>query len=146
MSKEFLRDLGCRIDLGRGHLFFEKLGVRAVVTSEQSPHLLLPLTSFGPQASALTNVQSTVPRVTDRPPHLTTEHQKLITPTQNPCLERVTREKPYDEARDYWENRKGRWVRVHGIARQTLFDPMHDEQPFCQGLTERRRTTARFLG
>ena len=48
-SKEFLRDLGCHIDLGRGHLFFEKLGVRAVVTSEQSPHLLLRLTSFGPQ-------------------------------------------------------------------------------------------------
>ena len=49
LSKEFLRDLGCHIDLGRGHLFFEKLGVRAVVTSEQSPHPLLPLTSFGPQ-------------------------------------------------------------------------------------------------
>ena len=48
LSKEFLRDLGCHIDLGRGHLFFEKLGVRTVVTSEQSPHLLLPLTSFGP--------------------------------------------------------------------------------------------------
>ena len=48
-SKEFLRDLGCHIDLGRGHLSFEKLGVRAVVTSEQSPHLLLPLTIFGPQ-------------------------------------------------------------------------------------------------
>ena len=50
------------------------------------------------------------------------------------------------EARDYWENRKGRWVRVHGIARRTLFDPLHDEQPFCQDLTERRRTTVRFLG
>ena len=49
LSKEFLRDLGCHIDLGRGHLFFEELGLRAVVTSEQSPHLLLPLTSFGPQ-------------------------------------------------------------------------------------------------
>ena len=31
--------------------------------------------------------------------------------------------------------------------RQTdTVDPMHDEQPFCQGLTERRRTTVRFLG
>ena len=39
----------CHIDLGRGHLFFEKLGVRTVVASKQSPHLLLPLTSFGPQ-------------------------------------------------------------------------------------------------
>ena len=43
LSKEFLRDFGCHIDLGRGHLFFEKLGVRAVVTSEQSPHLLVCL-------------------------------------------------------------------------------------------------------
>ena len=46
LSKEFLRDLGCHIDLGRGHLFFEKLGVRAVVTSEQSPHLLFALVEF----------------------------------------------------------------------------------------------------
>ena len=37
LSKEFLRDLGCHIDLGRGHLPFEKVGVRAEVTSEQSP-------------------------------------------------------------------------------------------------------------
>ena len=43
--------MGCHIDLGRVHLFFEKLGVRAVVTSEQSPHLLLALTSFGPEAT-----------------------------------------------------------------------------------------------
>ena len=105
-------------------------------------------------ASAPTNVQSTVPHVTARdrtkyirrsPQHLTTEHQKLIAPTQNPCRERMEK-KPCDEARDYWENRKGRWVRVRGITRRTLFDPMHDEQPFCQDLTERRRTTVRFLG
>ena len=37
-------------------------------------------------------------------------------------------------------------MRLHGIARRTLFDPMHDEQPFCQDLTERRKTTVRFLG
>ena len=49
LSKEFLKDFGCHIDLGRGHLFFEKLGVRAVVTSKQSPHLLLPLTSIDPR-------------------------------------------------------------------------------------------------
>ena len=36
LSKEFLRDLGCHIDLGRGHLFFEKLGVRTVVASKQT--------------------------------------------------------------------------------------------------------------
>ena len=35
LSKEFLRDLGCHIHLGRGHLSFDKLGVRAKVTSEQ---------------------------------------------------------------------------------------------------------------
>ena len=33
LLKEFSRDLGCHIDLGRGHLFFEKLGVRAEVAS-----------------------------------------------------------------------------------------------------------------
>ena len=27
-----------------------------------------------------------------------------------------------------------------------LFETMHDEQTFCQDLTERRRTTVRFLG
>ena len=37
-------------------------------------------------------------------------------------------------------------MRVRGIAGQTLFDPVHDEQPFCQNLTERRRTTVKFLG
>ena len=46
LSREFLRDLGCHIDLGRGHLFFEKLGVRAVVASEQSPHLLFAFDEF----------------------------------------------------------------------------------------------------
>ena len=49
LSTEFLRDLGCHVDLRRGHLSFENLGVRVVVPCEQSPHLLLPLTSFGPQ-------------------------------------------------------------------------------------------------
>ena len=102
------------------------------------------------------NVQSTVPHVTVRvkkkihswiayasdyraPETDNTDTKSLYGtngPEKNPC----------DEERDYWENRKGRWVRVHGIARRTLFDPTHDEQPFCQGLTERRRTTVRFLG
>ena len=53
---------------------------------------------------------------------------------------------PCDEARDNWENREGIWVKVHNIARRTLFDPMHDEQPSCSNLTERRRTTVKFLG
>ena len=47
--KNFLRDLGFHIDLGRGHLFFVKLGVRTVVANKQSPHLFLPSTSLGPQ-------------------------------------------------------------------------------------------------
>ena len=92
LSKEFLRDLGCHIDLGRGHLFFEKLGVRTVVTSEQSPHLLLHLTRFGPQRHKIpAEIQprissSTLPHLTPRDrttyicgslQHLITEHQKL---------------------------------------------------------------------
>ena len=51
-----------------------------------------------------------------------------------------------DEARGYWEKRSGRFVEVHGFARRTLFDPVHDDQPFCQNLTERRRTIVRFSG
>ena len=53
LSKHFFfkkKNIGCHIDLGRGHLFLEKLEVRAGVTSKQSPHLLLPLTSFALQA------------------------------------------------------------------------------------------------
>ena len=41
---------------------------------------------------------------------------------------------------------EGRWVRVHSIARRTPFYPMRDEQPLCRNLTERRRTTVKFLG
>ena len=165
LSKGFLRDLGCHIDLGRGHLFFEKLGVRAVVTSEQSPHLLLPLTSFGPQghkipaeiqprissdecaiyraacdSSRQNKIHLWIASASDhRAPEADSTYTESLRGTdgqeKNPC----------DEARDYWENREGRWVRVHSIARRTLFDPMHDEQPFCQNLTERRKTTVRFL-
>ena len=166
LSKEFLRDLGCHIDLGRGHLFFGKLGVRAVVTSEQSPHLLLPLTSFGPQghkipaeiqprissgecaiyraacdSSRQNKIHSWIASASDhRAPETDSTDIESLHGTDghenNPC----------DEARDYWENREGRCVRVHGIARRTLFDPTHDEQPLCQNVTERRRTTVRFLG
>ena len=164
--KNFLRDLGCRIDLGSGHLFFEKLGVRTVETSKQSPHLLLPLTSFGPQGHKIpAEIQ---PRISSDECAIyraicdssgqnkihswiasTSDHQALETDgiytefvhgtdgqEKNRC----------DEARDYWENTEGRCVRVHNIARRTLFDPMRDERPFCHNLTERRRTTVRFLG
>ena len=93
LSKEFLRDLGCHIDLGRGHLFSEKLGVRTVVASKQSPHMLPPLTSFGPQGHKIpAEIQ---PRISsdeapDRtkyirgsPQHPTTNHLKLTAPTLN---------------------------------------------------------------
>ena len=165
LSKEFLRDLGCHIDLGRGRLFFEKLGVPTVVTSEQSSHLLLPLTSFGPQghkipaelqprissdesatygaacdSSRQDKIHSWIASASDhRAPETDNTDTKSLHGTdgqeKNPC----------DEVRDYWENREGRWVRVHGIARRTLFDPMHDDQPFCHNLTSHRRTTVRFL-
>ena len=51
LSNEFLKDHGLHIDLGRGHRFFEKLALRALVASKQPPHLLLPLTSFGPEGT-----------------------------------------------------------------------------------------------
>ena len=108
LLKEFLRDLDCAIDIGRGHLFFEKLGVRAVVTSEQSPHPLLPLTSFGPQGHKIpAEIQSRISsdecaiyraacdssrqnkNIRGSPQHLITEHQKLGAPTLNLCMERM---------------------------------------------------------
>ena len=120
-----------------------------MVTSEQSPHLLLPLTSFGPQGqkspaeiqprissdecaiyraicdnSRQDKIHSWIASASDHraPETDNTDTESLYEtngPEKNHC----------DEARDNWENRKGRWVRVHGIARRTLFDPMHDEQP-----------------
>ena len=157
--QNFWKDLVCHIDLGRGHLFFEKLGVRAVVTSKQSPHLLLPLTSFGPQGHEIPveieprissdecaiSMQNEMPlwfaSTSDRMP---TETDNVDTDPQHSTDEQG--QNPCDEERDFWENRSGRWVRVRGIARRTLFDPMHDDQPLCQKPTERRRTTVRFHG
>ena len=165
LSKEFLKDLCCHVDLGRGHLLFEKLGVRTVVTGKQSPHLLLPLTSVGQKGHDIpAEIQ---PRIrsgecaiyraicgsskqgkthvdrfnTDhRPPetdNIDTEYPRSTDGQgQNPC----------DQAREYKQHRKRRWVRVHVIVRQNLFDPMHDEQPFCQNFTESRRTIVRILG
>ena len=152
--------------MGRGHLSFEKLEVRTEVTSEQSPHLLLPLTNFGPQGhkipaeiqphissdecaiyGAACDSSTILKNIRGSPTHRTTKHQKLTTPTQNPCMDKVDQRKisaMKHETTGITE--RGRWVRVQGIARRTLFDPMHDEQPFCQDLTECRRTTVRFLG
>ena len=113
LSKEFLRDFGCHIDLGRGHLFFEKLGVRAVVTSEQSPHLLLPLTSFGPQGHKIpaeirphiSSVECAIYRATCDSSRQNKIHswtasasdhrapETVIAPTQNLCMERMDKRK-----------------------------------------------------
>ena len=108
----FLRDLDCHIDLGLGHLFFEKSGVRTVVTSKQSPHLFLPLTSFGPQEHKIpAELQPRI--ISDEcavycaicdssrqnkyirrwPQHLTIEHLKLTAPKLNSCMERMDRRK-----------------------------------------------------
>ena len=147
LSKKFLRDLGCHIDLGNGHLFFEKLGVRTVVKSEQSPQLLLPLTSFGPQGHKIpaeiqpriSSDECAIYRAAYDSSRLDKIHSWIVSASdhQAPETESTDTEslygtdgqekKPCDEARDCWENRKGRWVRVHGIARRTLFDPLHDE-------------------
>ena len=149
LSKEFLRDLGCHIDLGRGHPFFEKLGLRAVVTSEQLPHLLLPLTSFGPQGHKIpAGIQ---PRVSSDECAIyraacdssrqnkihswiasTSDHRAPETgSTDTESLHGMDGQEknPCDEARDFWGNRKGRWVRAwyrqtHTIrpnARRTAF-------------------------
>ena len=120
LSKEFLGDLGCHIDLGRGHRFFQELGVRAVATSEQSPHLLLPLTSFGPQGhNILAEIQ----------PRLSSEECAI-----------------YGAACDSSEQNKiHSWIASASDHRAPETDS-NDEQPFRQDLTERRRTTVRFLG
>ena len=122
-----------------------------MVTSEQSPHLLLSLTSFGPQGHKIpAEIQ---PRISSdecaiyRATCESSRQNKIrsrIAQTESTGTGTVGQEKnPCDEARDNWENRKGRWVRVLGIARRTLFDPMDDEKSFCHDLAGRR---SRFLG
>ena len=166
--KNSWRDLGCHIDLGTwGICSLRKLGVRAVVTSEQSPHLLLPLTTFGPQghkipfeiqpcissdecalyrATCDSSRQETYIRTS--PQHLTGCHQTLFSPTLHLSMTRMGQEtKPCDETRNFWENREGTmgestWYRTTGHYSTQCTG----EQPFCQDLTERRRTTVRFLG
>ena len=130
-----------------------------MVTSEQSPHLLVPLTSFGPQGHKIpAEIQ---PRISsdetarDRtkyirgsPQHLTTEHQKLIASTLNLRTERMDKRKTLAMKRET----TGRTERDDGEStwhRQTdtISTPMHDEQLFCQDFTERRRTNdSQILG
>ena len=88
LSKEFLKDLGCHIGLGRGHLFLEKLGVRAVVTSKQSPHLLLHLTNVGSQGKIKTQswIASASERRTPETDSIDTESlHGTDEQEQNPC-------------------------------------------------------------
>ena len=106
--KDLLKGLDCHIVLGRGHTFFEKLGVRTVVTSKQSTHLLLPLTRFGPQGNKIpaeiqpriSSDECVIYRATcdssrQEKIHLwmasasNAEHQKLIAPTLNLSMERM---------------------------------------------------------
>ena len=114
LSKEFSRDLGCHIDLGRGHLFFEKLGVRTGgdkrTVAAFASNLLR---SFGPQGHKIpaeiqpriSSDECAIYRATcdrfrteqntcvDRLQHLTINHLKLTAPTLNPCMDRMNRRK-----------------------------------------------------
>ena len=158
LSEDFFKDLGCHIDLGRGHLFFEKLGVRTELESKHSPHLFLPLTSFGLQghkvlaeiqsrigsdecavyrarydSSGQNRIHSWIASASDhQAPETDSNYTEFLYGTDgqehNIC----------GEARDHWENREGRWVRMHSIDSRTLFEPMHDEQLSCLNLTERK--------
>ena len=143
-----------------------KFGVRAVVTSKQSPQLLLPLTSSGPQGHKIPGEiqprirsdECAIHRATCNSSRQEKIHSWIASQSdrRSPETDSTDTESQYgtdgheqhpcDETRDSRENRKGRWVRVHGIARRTPVDPMHDKQPSCQDLTERRRTTVKFLG
>ena len=123
--------LGCHIDLGRGHMFFDKLGVRTVVASKQSPHLFLPMTSFEPQGHKIpAEIQ---PRISSDKCAIyraicdssgqnkihswiasTSEHQALETDsTYTEFLNGRRMNRRKTPVMKFWENREGRWVRVH---------------------------------
>ena len=158
LSKAFLKDLGCHIDLSRGHASCgDKRTVAAFapptdkfwLKGTQDPSCN-PATYSSDEcaihratcdSSRQGKLHSWIASASDRrsPETESTDTESQYSTDgqeQNPC----------DETRDYQENREGRWVRVQGIARRTLFDPMHDEQPFCQDLTDFRKTTVKFLG
>ena len=46
LSEDFFRDLVCHIDLGRGHLFFEKVAVRTVVDKQTLAAFVFTLDEF----------------------------------------------------------------------------------------------------
>ena len=128
LSEEFFRDLVCHIDLGRGHLFFEKLAVRTVVESKHLPHLFLPLTSFGPQGhkipaeiqSRISSDECAVYRAICDSSGQNKVHSWIASASDHhaPETDSTYTESLYgtdgqennlcDEARDHWENREGR--------------------------------------
>ena len=135
LSEEFFRHLGGHIDLGRGHLFFEKLGVRTEVESKHSPHLFLPLTSFGLQGrkvpaeiqSRISSDECSVCRATYDSSGQNKIHSWIASASdrRSPETDSTDTESQYSG-----ENGKGRWVREHGIARRALFDPVrHTHTP-----------------
>ena len=121
-----------------------------MVTSKQSPHLLLTLTSFGPQGHKITaeiqprisSDECAIDRATCDSSGQNKIHALLASTSDHQAPESDSTYTESLHGTDGQEKKKplmkretigktqGRWVRVHSIARRTLFDPMHDEQPF----------------
>ena len=91
-------------------------------------------------------VQSTVPDMTapDRTKYI--PHLKPTVTALSSCMERMDRKITSVMKHETTRKTEGIWVRMHSIDRRTLYESMHDEQLSCLNLTERRRTTVRFLG
>ena len=132
-----------------------------MVTSIQSPHLPLPLTSFGPQKHKIpAEIQprircdecnlpchlrqlETKENIYGSSQHLTIKHLKLTAPTLNSCMTRMAKSKTLVTKRETTGEKEGT---MGESAKRTLFDPMHDDQPACLNLTERKRTAIDFQG
>ena len=132
-----------------------KLGVRTVVTSEQSPHLLLPLTSFGPQGHKIpAEIQ---PRISSdecaiyRAACDSSRQNKIHSWTDSTDTEYLygtdgQEKNTCDEARDYWEKQRRTMGESTWYRQTDNIRPNARRTAFCQDFTERRRTTVRFLG
>ena len=120
-----LRDLGCHFALGRGHLL---LPLRDKIPAEIQPRISSDECAIYRaicDSSGRNKIHSWIASTSD---HRAPETDSTDTESLHGMDEQE--KTPCDEARDYLENRKGRWVRVHCIARRTLVDPMQDAQPF----------------
>ena len=146
LSKDFFKDLGCHIDLGRGYPVLREdgsasCGDKQIVaafahipdkfrsagdTRSQLPHnrpneyeIYCATCDNSKQDKIHLWIASTSERRTPETDSIDTEyHNGTDGQEQNPCA----------EARSFWEKRKARWVRVHGIARRTLLDPMQQRE------------------